>query len=94
MKQLYILKGDLAGFSYTIFGAYTTKDKLIEASEKILHKYCNDKELKETQDEYNFSGLMYYVANEENINKIADWSSAFDEHIIEWDAKNHSVVLK
>lgn len=68
--MLYVLKSDISdfGFDYDVFGIYTGIEDLLHAANVIFNdKYSKAKEI---QDEYDFSGLVFYPIRNDDINKV------------------------
>lgn len=68
--MLYVLKSDISDFDfdYDVFGIYTSIEDLLHAT-NIIFDGDYDK-ARQIQEEYDFSGLVFYPIRNNDINKV------------------------
>lgn len=68
--MLYVLKSDISDFNfdYDVFGVYTSIENLLHAT-NVIFGGDYDKAQK-VQEEYDFSGLVFYPIRNDDINKV------------------------
>lgn len=68
--MLYVLKSDISDFKfdYDVFGIYTSIEDLLYASAVIFGGDYD--EARRIQEEYDFSGLVFYPIRNDDINKV------------------------
>lgn len=68
--MLYVLKSDISDFDfdYDVFGIYTSIEDLLYAS-AVVFGGDYDK-ARQIQEEYDFSGLVFYPIRNDDINKV------------------------
>lgn len=68
--MLYVLKSDISDFKfdYDVFGIYTSIEDLLYASAVVFGGDYD--EARRIQEEYDFSGLVFYPMRNDDINKV------------------------
>lgn len=68
--MLYVLKSDISDFNfdYDVFGIYTNINELLHASEVVFGGDFD--KARQIQEEYGFSGLVFYPIRNDDINKV------------------------
>lgn len=89
--MLYVLKSDISDFDfdYDVFGIYTSITELLHAS-AVVFGGDYDK-ARQIQEEYGFSGLVFYPIRNDDINKV---DSEDNKWSINYNVKTSNFYIK
>ena len=86
INMLYVLKGDILEYDYQVFGIYSNLNNLLINATKIVKQDISIAE--NAQEDYDFSGLVYYPLDKTDIDNIPKDDNKFSLY---WDGENLNI---